>query len=117
VNNAIKHDAGKPRVDLLPFAALEEIGHAFGYGAGKYADHNYRKGFVWSRLLGSCLRHVFAWGRGEEADPESGLSHLAHAGACVLMMLDAEIYHIGTDDRWRPSEPPPAPSVQDKRHR
>lgn len=101
--NAEKHDSQKVRVELLPFTALEEVGKAFTYGAKKYADHNYRRGMAWSRLLGAALRHLFAWARGEAADAESGLSHLAHAGACVLMLLDAELHQLGTDDRWRKS--------------
>ncbi len=99
---AVKADTQKNRLDLLPFAALEEVGLAFTYGATKYSDNNYRKGMKWGRILGALLRHTTAWARGENKDPESGLRHLAHAGACVLMLLDAELHQIGTDDRWRP---------------
>lgn len=98
---AKKHDGEKVRLELVPFTALFAVGDAFTYGAKKYADHNYRLGMKWSRLLGAALRHLAAWGAGEDHDPESGLPHLAHAGACVLMLLDAELQRLGTDDRWR----------------
>lgn len=97
---AIKYDDEKVRLELLPFQALGEVGKAFTWGAKKYEDHNYRKGFRWTRLVGSILRHTFAWASGENLDPESGLSHLAHAGATVLMLLDAEVNELGEDDRW-----------------
>lgn len=101
MSEAQKYDGEKIRLDLLPFAAVEEIGKAFTYGAKKYADHNYRKGMARSRLLGAALRHLFAYARGQDRDPESGLLELAHVGACVLMLLDAELHQLGTDDRWR----------------
>ncbi len=99
---ATKHDQEKTRLELLPFAALEDVGQVFTWGAVKYADHNFRKGMARTRLLGAALRHLFAWGRGEDADQESGRSHLAHACCCILMLRDAEIYGLGTDDRWTP---------------
>lgn len=102
-DKATKHDAEKVRLDLLPFAAVEEIGKVFTYGAKKYADHNYRLGMKRSRLLGAALRHLFAWARGIDRDEESGHLHLAHAGCCVLMLLDADLHNLGTDDRWKPN--------------
>lgn len=98
----IKADAGKPTMpELLPFGALEQVCAVFAYGAKKYAPHNYRRGegLAWSRLLGAALRHLFAWGGGEDLDPESGFSHLAHACCCCLMLLDG----CGKDDRWKGS--------------
>jgi hypothetical protein len=62
-------------------------------------DHNWRKGMAWHRLFGAALRHLWAWYRGEKADPETGLSHLAHAACCVLFLLTYELKGLGTDDR------------------
>jgi hypothetical protein len=104
MSGAVKHDGQKVRLELVPMSALFAVGDAFTYGAKKYADHNYRKGMAWSRLLGAALRHLCAWGAGEDRDPESGLPHLAHAGACVLMLLDAELNQLGTDDRWKAND-------------
>ena len=62
-------------------------------------DWNWARGFKRSRLFGALLRHVFASLRGEDKDSESGLSHMAHAGCCVLFILFAERVGVGEDDR------------------
>lgn len=62
---------------------------------------NWAKGFTWSRLIGAALRHLFAFARGEDRDPESGLSHLAHAGCCILFLITHERCKLGTDDRYK----------------
>jgi hypothetical protein len=97
--SGIKYDGGKPRMELLPFEALEAVARVMAFGAVKYGDHNWRGGMAWLRLLGAALRHLGAWARGEKADPESGESHLAHAACCVLFLLTYEIAKLGTDDR------------------
>jgi len=98
---AIKADDGKVDVALVPPEAIIEIAKAFTFGAKKYAAHNWRKGFKWMRVGSALLRHVYAWIRGEDKDPESGLSHLAHAGACVCFLLAYEVTGTGEDDRYK----------------
>lgn len=97
--NAVKHDNNKIRMELIPVEAIEEIGKAFTFGATKYTDNNWRKGFEWERLRGSAMRHLLAWSKGEDLDPESGLSHLAHLGACVAMLITHEKLGYGEDNR------------------
>lgn len=96
-----KFDQGKPRMELLPPLALEEIAKVLTFGAQKYDPWNWAKGISYSRLLGAALRHLLAWGRGENTDPESGLSHLAHAGCCVLFLLHMEKLKPEMDDRFK----------------
>lgn len=108
---ALKHDAEKPRMELLDTHALEQIAAVMTFGARKYDAHNWRKGFAWSRLLGATLRHVFAYLRGEDTDPESGLSHLAHAGCCIMFLLWHEKYRKELDDRYTSHEVSPGPQV------
>lgn len=98
---AVKLDQGKPAVDLLPFLALAGVGEVLGYGAKKYAANNWRKGLAWSRLSAAALRHLFAFMRGEDLDPESGLPHLDHALCCILFLSEFQKTGGGTDDRWR----------------
>lgn len=62
--------------------------------------HNWRQGFNWSRLYGAALRHLTAHLDGEDKDPESGLSHLAHLGCCVMFLLEHEAKGLGKDDRY-----------------
>lgn len=86
-----KDDAGKPRWDLLPFAALDDVAAVLEFGARKYAPDGWRKvpGWRW-RYLGAALRHLAAFGRGQRLDPESGRPHLAHAACCILFMLELD---------------------------
>lgn len=105
-----KDDAEKPRTDLLPVAALVEVAHVFTFGAKKYAPYNWH-GLSVSRLYGAALRHLWAWWRGEDNDPETGRPHLAHAACCVLMALAQMLERAEYDDRPAPRvviEEPPA---------
>lgn len=94
-----KHDSEKNRIELIPYEAIEQIGLALTFGAKKYDDNNWRQGFKYSRLTGALLRHTFAWAAGQDKDPESGLSHLAHAGACLSFLIAHEQLGYGEDDR------------------
>lgn len=95
----LKFDEGKVRLDLLPFDALTEVAKVLTHGANKYGDRNWEKGMKWGRLLGAALRHLFAWARREDLDPETGLSHLAHAACSVLFLLTYTLRGIDGDDR------------------
>ncbi len=96
-----KDDWAKVPLQLLPFTALTEVGKVLAFGAQKYSAHNWRHGMSWTRPLGACLRHLFAWLRGESKDPETGLSHLAHATCMLLFALEYETLGVGKDDRWK----------------
>lgn len=101
----VKLDTGKPRTDLLPFDALLEVAMVLDYGAKKYAARNWELGMSWGRMLGACLRHLFAWARGVDVDDESGHHHLAHAACCALMLLALVRRNVGTDDRIKVGVP------------
>jgi hypothetical protein len=89
----------KPRLDLLPAGALTEIAQVLTFGAEKYGAHNWSRGTAWSRYYAALLRHLFAWWGGEDRDPETGASHLAHAGCCLLFLLEYQRHGWGSDDR------------------
>lgn len=113
--SGIKYDRDKVRMELLSVCALQEIAKVLTVGAQKYTSHNWRQGFAWSRLHGALLRHVTAHMSGEDRDPETGYSHLAHAGCCLMFLLEHEIRGLGTDDRYRetivaPTAPAESPS-------
>lgn len=94
-----KDDNGKLPLHLLPFDALEGIAAVLDYGAVKYAPRNWEKGMGWSRCFAACLRHLWLWWRGENCDSETGMSHLWHAGCCILFLIAYEMRRVGTDDR------------------
>lgn len=99
MEQGIKHDQDKNRVDLLPFDAVNEVAKVYTFGAKKYAERNWEAGMNYSRLFGACMRHMWAWFMGEDKDPESGLTHLSHAGFCVLGLIAYELRKSGVDDR------------------
>lgn len=45
------------------------------------------------------MRHLWAWWRGEDTDPESGLSHAAHAAWGCFALLEYARTHPELDDR------------------
>ena len=87
------------RFDLMPTEALEEIARVFGWGAGKYDDDNWRKGYKWGYSFGALMRHAWAFWRGEDRDQESGLHHLAHVAWHCLVMMTFDREGLGKDDR------------------
>ena len=100
-NEFQKADNGKPTFELLPFELLAETNKVLQHGKMRYGLNNWRKtdGFKMSRCFNALLRHIFAFWRGEDNDPETGLSHLSHA-MCNLIFL---MYHFqnnkAADDR------------------
>lgn len=105
-NEFIKHDAGKPRYDLIPPEFLLETAKVLEYGARKYAPNNWAAGADWSRYFGALQRHLWAWWSQEENDPETNLSHLAHAACCLAFLMAYQNRELGFDDRPYVNEEP-----------
>ncbi len=83
----LKFDEGKIPWFLLPFKEIGEIVEILGFGANKYGKYNWQKVTPFKeRYFSALIRHLVAWHNGERLDPESGKSHLAHAG-CNLVFL------------------------------
>jgi hypothetical protein len=97
--SCVKHDAAKVPLGLLPPGPLTEIAWVLDHGAKKYGRDNWRGGMKWTRLYSAVLRHLFAWARGENNDPETGRSHLAHAACALLFLLEYRSTHPELDDR------------------
>lgn len=81
----IKADDGKAPIHLIPAEFITGVAQAFEFGAKKYGADNFRGGLAHSRILSAAFRHLLAILRGEIVDPESGLLHIYHAGACLAM--------------------------------
>jgi hypothetical protein len=97
--NGIKHDADKPRIDLVPPSGIIEAAKVFTYGAEIYGEHNWKRGIAFSRLYAALQRHMLAWWGGEDDDQESGLPHLSHALANLCMIIDLREKLPECDDR------------------
>ena len=88
----MKFDTIKPRTYLLPPKALLEVSKVLTIGAEKYDEENWRKlDNLQNRYTGAALRHLFAHMDNEILDPETNLSHLAHAICCLLFKLEIEL--------------------------
>lgn len=86
-----KFDAGKLDYTLVPWDGLEEVVKVLEFGARKYARDNWQhvEGGM-QRYQAAAFRHLIAYNQGEKVDQETGLSHLAHAGCCLLFLLSLE---------------------------
>ena len=87
------------RYSLIPPHSLAEVARVYGYGAQKYADDNWRKGYPWRLSLDALHRHVKEFEMQNSIDKESGLHHLAHAAFHLFTLMEFERLSLGTDDR------------------
>jgi len=91
---ADKQDDQKPMWQILMSTPVEEVVKVFTMGAKKYAAFNWRNGVgdkdYRFRLLAAACRHVYAYFSGRRLDEESGIHHLAHACADLLMVIDID---------------------------
>ena len=101
MNQGKKNDQGKPRMDLISPEALTQLAKVLTFGATRYDAHNWRKGMDWSRLIAAAMRHLNAFNKGEDLDPESGLPHPAHVMACMSFLLEYMAMGSGVDDRYK----------------
>lgn len=85
------HGVSKPGISNVPPVGMLEVGRVMAVGAAKYGPMNWRHADVSSSIYyDAAMRHLFQWWDGLEADEETGISHLAHAAACLLILLDAK---------------------------
>lgn len=93
----------KVRLSLVPGPAVIAIAKVMTLGAKKYGPYNWRQNKVRRTVyLEAALRHILAALDGEDADPESGQMHEAHAASCMAIILDASATGNLVDDRPTP---------------
>lgn len=92
--------AVKVPLGLIPPHAMEQTAWVHKLGADKYGPWNWREtGVCASTYVNAILRHLNAWRDGEDLDPESGISHLAHIACSCNILMDAEYCSKLQDDR------------------
>jgi hypothetical protein len=102
--NDPKGEAGakKAPMHLIPPVAMEESAWVHKLGADKYGPYNWREtGVCATTYISAIIRHLNAWRDGEDIDPESGRSHLAHVVCSANILLDAESGKTLQDDRYK----------------
>jgi hypothetical protein len=77
------------------------VAYVLAHGAEKHGTYNWCNGTRYGRLYRALLSHAWAWWRGEDTDPESGLSHLAHCICNLLFLMEYQRNGWGEDDRFR----------------
>lgn len=90
----------KAPMSTVPAAVLAEVGVAMLEGACKYGRSNFRiAGVRASVYYDATMRHLMAWWEGEDTDPDSGMSHITKAITSLVVLRDAMIQDMCTDDR------------------
>jgi len=97
------------RFDLLPWDQLWKVAELYAYGATKYEDRNWEKGYDFSLSIAALHRHLAKFVQGESFDTESGQHHLASVvfHALALMRFESDIRHGKLPDELdnRPDAP------------
>lgn len=87
-------------VELIPPQFIEGLAEVMTWGATtKYSRHNWMCGMKWTAVWAAIMRHLYAFARGEERDPQSGLPHLYHAAFGVMVL--AYYAHGPRSDEYR----------------
>lgn len=80
----------KPCIHFVPPVAILEEAVAMAEGAGKYALYDWQdKPIDANTYYSAAGRHLMQWFTGEDRDVKSGALHLAHARACLGILIDA----------------------------
>lgn len=95
--------AKKPRLSLIPPSVFVYLALAMQNGATKYGAYNFREKKPQASIYyEACLRHLTSWFDGEEFAEDSGIPHLAHAIACIGILIDCLETKNLIDDRPTP---------------
>ena len=90
----------KVPASVIPRNVLAEVGLGLAEGARKYGRHNWRAvGVRYSVYFDAANRHLDAFWEGEDIDPDSGLSHVTKAITGLIVLRDAMMQDMATDDR------------------
>lgn len=90
----LKHDINKPRLGLVPPAAIKAVGEIMTYGLVKYEESSWKRVEAW-RYRDAFMRHLCEY----LADPygldeESGLPHLWHLITNLAFLCELEEYYL-----------------------
>jgi len=97
-----KDACGVKKVPLsgMPAPVLLEAGLVKLHGDLKYGRYNWREaGVRGSFYYDAAFRHLAAWYEGEDNDPDSGISHIAHAITGLAVLRDSIMRGNWVDDR------------------
>ena len=98
------------RFDLIPTGPLTELARLYGRGALKYADHNWMRGYEWSKSYAALQRHANLFWGGQDLDSceadcppdcanHTGLPHMAAVAWHAFALLEFMERHPDFDNR------------------
>jgi hypothetical protein len=101
VNPKDAYGIQKVPLHVVPPSSIIAEALALRDGARKYGAYNWRSSRVQAIVyFDACMRHLLSWFDGEELASDSKVPHLAHAKACIAILIDAA--ETGTLDDNRP---------------
>lgn len=93
----------KPPLWLVPPVLEIATSFAFADGAKKYGPYNWRETGVSATVyIEAAKRHLSRFLDGSNHADDSGVHELAHASACIAILLDAMSINKLIDDRPSP---------------
>jgi hypothetical protein len=99
-NPKTRFGIAKVPLHLVPPSAKHFLALALADGAVKYGPYNWRDTAISTSVyVAAAQRHLDAFWDGEDNAPDSGVHHIAHAMACMALMLDALTIDKLNDDR------------------
>lgn len=88
------------RYDLIPTGPLKQLAEHYGKGAEKYAAHNWRLGYDWSKSYAALQRHANQFWDGEDLDDELRSNHMVAVAFHAFALLEYCDTMRNKDDRW-----------------
>lgn len=90
ITDGLKHDGGKPRLDLVPPEIIEAVGTVMTFGVQKYGEASYRQVDP-KRYRAALMRHICRWLKDPHGvDEDSGLPHLWHIACNVAFLCELD---------------------------
>lgn len=87
------------RFDLIPPGVLRALAKHYGINCkahgGKYDSWNWTRGYKWSWSYGALMRHLDAFWRGEDIDPDGGQLHIT-----AVLWHSAALWFFSTVARY-----------------
>lgn len=83
---SLRYNDGKPEFSQLDPRFILALSDMMTKSAKKYGKYNWALGQEYHTPFDSCMRHLLKWSSGEDKDSESGMDHLMHAAANIMIM-------------------------------
>jgi len=98
MQEGLKYDNDKIRLDLIDPLPIIELGKILTYGANKYKENSWQNlENAENRYYAAALRHLYDYRLGNSIDSESSLLHIAHAFCNLYFLLYFELKKINHD--------------------